>query len=284
MLRSQSQFANHFSLRKKVIADVQRRVDRRLTVALASLAKRTQANYRGHMRRLDDWLEATGAGELTDATLAEYMLHLLDEGKAARSIEQVIPVVRFRARALDQPPPTGRMVEMMRRRVRRETAGRGKGKAKGLTLEEIEAMIRKAESAPVGRRPKDAALMAVMFYAGLRAGEAGALRVEDFTFFNYKTAQVKVRRSKTDQGGVGAVLPLPEAAVRRIEAWLVEAQISQGSVFRGVRNQWDGSPAVFGRAGGIKPWSVNRIVTQWAEACGFEGVTSHSCAGVSLST
>lgn len=276
MFSQKSQFGVSFTLGEKVKRNLRQQIDRRLSAALRSLAKQTRINYRGILRRLDRWLDHTGR-DLDDAAVAAYLWRLFDQkGFAPRSIEQVLAAVRFRARALSQTAPTGTEVEMMRRRIRRKGAGRGKGPAKGLTLEQVETMIQTAESAPIGRGLRDAALMSVMFYCGLRAGEAGVLRVEDFTFHADGTGVVRIRRSKTDQAGIGATLPVPEPAVRRVEAWLVAAQISQGAVFRGVRSAWDGTPAVFGRDEGIKPWSVTGIVSQWAKRCGFKGVTSHS--------
>ena len=81
-----------------------------------------------------------------------------------------------------------------------------------------------------------------MFYCGLRSGEAVALEVEDFTFFRDGSATVKIRRSKTDQGGVGAVVALAPDGARRVVAWLEVSGIQSGPVFRGVRSRWDGSP------------------------------------------
>ncbi len=137
-------------------------------------------------------------------------------------------------------------------------------------------MIQRAESSPVGRGKRDAALMACLFYSGLRAGEAIALRVEDVTIYPDGNGTLHIRRSKTDQGGVGATVALPADGVRRVVEWLMVSGIESGPLFRGVRSRWDGTPILLKRKTPLNVWIVAYIIKQWAQACGFQEVTSHS--------
>ena len=81
---------------------------------------------------------------------------------------------------------------------------------------------------------RDAALISVMSDGLLRVSEVAALEVADIAFEDDGSGRATVRRSKTDQEGVGVVLYLGPPTVEKIKAWLEEAQIDEGPLFRRV--------------------------------------------------
>lgn len=92
--------------------------------------------------------------------------------------------------------------------------------------------------------------------------------------------RITIRRSKTDQGGEGAVLPVnrtsrPTCPAAAFEAWLAASGIIEGAVFRGVDRH--------GRLGGRLSGQAVAVIVQrraTAAAAGLEAPASY--AGHSL--
>lgn len=89
---------------------------------------------------------------------------------------------------------------------------------------------------------RDRALLLLGFACALRRSELAALNVEDLRF-SKRGLLVTIRRSKTDQEGVGADIAVPlvpnEAfcAVRALRAYLDAASITSGPLFRSLTPQ-----------------------------------------------
>jgi len=118
-----------------------------------------------------------------------------------------------------------------------------------------------------GRR--DAALLLVGFAAALRRSELAALTVGDVGV-DADGLRVRVRRSKSDQEGAGAVLGIHYGSdsqtcpVRALRSWLLESGITQGALFRGITR----SGRLLGHA--LSPRTVARVVKARAEAAGLD--------------
>ena len=245
--------------------------DRKLSRAFLRLAKGTRKNYRAQLRRLDAWLDGR---ELTDSTLADYILTRHREGLAPGSHVALLNAVKFRAKATGSPSPVGQETDDVLAYTKREGAGRGRGYAPGLSLEEVEKIITTAENNASLWGLRDAALMATAFYAGLRIGEAVAIDFDDLTFYRDGTAALRIRQSKTDQHGQGKTVPLSSDAVRRLVAWIEASQVSSGPVFR--RLQWSGiykSATMTDEA--LTADHAGEIVKACGKVAGFK-ITSHS--------
>jgi integrase len=65
-----------------------------------------------------------------------------------------------------------------------------------------------------------------------RRSELVALNLGDVTFLEDGSGRALIKRSKTDQAGVGHTAYLAPATVRYLKAWLEMAQITKGAVFR----------------------------------------------------
>ncbi len=168
----------------------------RLERALASLAARTHTNYACALGRFDSW---RWGRVIRDDLLADYVFHLHREGKAPATVRVATNAIAFREKALDRPDPRGRETKQAFRAVRRKGAGRGKGSAPGLTLEQVEEIIRAAEGRGDLWALRDAAIVAAGFYCGLRIGEVAGLRVGDVRLLPDGT--LRVSKSKTDPDG-----------------------------------------------------------------------------------
>ena len=238
-----------------------------------SVAASTRKTYRAALRALDKWLDGRA---LTDSVLADYVVHLhQDQGKAPSTISTALAGVKFRESAMGRPDPIGPETRRMRRMYRREGVGRGKGSAPGLTLEQIEKVIRQTEAVKTIWGPRDAALLALMFYSGLRSAEIPGLKVSDLRVREDGRGVVVIRQSKGDQYGRGAVAPYPIPAQERVRHWLKVSGIESGPIFPAIQtNGLGGAPPTITRRPMHKIHAA-RIVKGRAAAAGFR-ITSHS--------
>jgi site-specific recombinase XerD len=94
----------------------------------------------------------------------------------------------------------------------------------------IQALLECCDSTLRGLR--DAALLSVGYYGGLRVSELTAATVEDLEVDVDGTGTLTVPFSKTEQEGEGAEVWMPADAVRRLRAWLEAAKIEEGVMFR----------------------------------------------------
>jgi integrase len=100
------------------------------------------------------------------------------------------------------------------------------------TARAIAAMLEHIPDSLIGRR--DRAILLIGFAAALRRTELAALQVSDLER-HADGLVVHIRKSKTDQEGEGAQIPIPRGGrlrpVDALDAWLAAAQISEGPVF-----------------------------------------------------
>lgn len=246
-------------------------VDARLVRAFMSLAPATRKNYQAQLRQLDKWLAGR---ELSDSTLADYLMHRHEKGLSPGSLVNTLNALKFRCKKLGLPSPVGPETEDMLTYTRREGSSRGRGYAPGLTLEEVESIIETTESNGSLWGLRDAAMIATAFYGGLRIGEVSQINLDDLTFYNDGTAVLLIRKSKTDQQGRGKTVPLSSDAVKRLTAWLEASHVASGRLFRSL--QWSGiykTGTV--TSDGLTADHAGTIVKQCGKAAGLR-ITSHS--------
>ena len=282
---------NVVPFRSKVMQNIRRREEARhgsagsriLRRAYGSLTTATRRSYKLSLHHFDQWRAVQGVDDLglTDSVLAEWLTHLHEvggprgHGLAPGTIRNRMNAVRFRESTLSRPDPVGPESKMTMRRITREGATRGKGSAKGITAAEVERIITTSEGCGDLWGLRDAAMVAVGFYAGLRIGEVVALRVSDILPAGPDGhAQIRVRRSKTDQGGQGAVVPFYVGGARRVAAWIEAAGFTHGPVFRAIRRAVYKPPSF--AAKGLTTTQGGNIVKTRAEAAGIAGVTTHT--------
>lgn len=88
---------------------------------------------------------------------------------------------------------------------------------------------------------RDASILSLGFSAALRREELCGLLVSDIEFFKDHSdrAIVKIRRSKTDQAGHGANIPILDGTqikpVTRLKRWLLRSQITEGPLLQTLR-------------------------------------------------
>lgn len=224
----------------------------------------------------------------TAATLAEYVSHLADEGKAPSTIERAMAAVTVAHVSADAEPPSTRPARAVLRRHRAELAegGRGVRKAKALTITALRAMVETLDTSTLAGL-RDRALIVVGFALGARRSELAALNIADLTFTE-DGLQVAIRRSKTDKESIGRHTALPYTSrpatcpVRTIKAWLdalAERGETSGPVFRRIDRHGNLGRAPHGRGevnGRITGQAVAIIVRRTALRAGLDAASAFS--------
>jgi integrase len=139
-------------------------------------------------------------------------------------------------------------------------------KAAALT-DDIRAMVDQADVCTIGAR--DRALILLGFAGAFRRSELVGLDFEDCAF-GRDGLTVTLRRSKTDQDGAGRKIGIPYGSnpetcpVRTMQAWMEQAGISGGPLFRSINRHGQVGP---GRLSGI---DVARVVKKLADRAGLD--------------
>jgi integrase len=162
-------------------------------------------------------------------TVCGYFASLADSGLKVSTIARRCAAITYAHRLGGFPPPTAAgPVKAVLRGIRRRIGVAVTRKAPA-TARAIAAMIKAIPGTPAGLR--DRALLLLGFAAALRRSELVALDIGDIETVD-DGVFVHVRRSKTDQEGVGDQIAIPRGAklrvVEAIEAWVAlrTAQVS----------------------------------------------------------
>ncbi len=203
-----------------------------------SIAPNTSRAYRGALERLDAWLDGR---VLDDEALAEWIAGLHDRGLSATTAAMAVAAARFRARMAGQDgkwDPAGPVTRRTLAGIRRSSKDRGRGQVAGVPWEEADRVVEEAVREKTLRGMRDAALIAVGSDALLRVSEMVAINAGDIERDTDGSAVLHVRRSKTDQEGMGATCYLGRRTVEVLDSWMASAGIGQDgdeAVFRSTR-------------------------------------------------
>lgn len=111
---------------------------------------------------------------------------------------------------------------------------------------------------------RDRAMIALGYDTLCRRAELVGLRAEDITPVGKNSAQILVRRSKTDPYGSGRLAYVSPSTLEIVRAWLKAAGIESGYIFRAVLSERIGDAA-------LHPYTVNRVLKKVARAAGVPG-------------
>lgn len=121
---------------------------------------------------------------------------------------------------------------------------------------------------------RDRALLYLSFYSLCRRLELSKLLIEDIKHNEDKSALIFIRESKTDLRRTGRLVYLPDHVWFHVEAWLIQAKLTEGPILRGiVRNQVSSSK--------LSPGTINRILKKLAKRIQLKSeivakISSHS--------
>jgi integrase len=247
-----------------------------------SRAENTRRAYRADWADFTTWCRDRGRDPLpaTPETVADYLADLATDRKPA-TISRRVAAIASAHRLAGQPSPTrDELVRLALRGIQR-TLGTAQAQARPILLSDLVAMVHELDDDLAGLR--DRAVLLVGWAGAFRRSELVALEVSDIE----RTSDglvVTIRRSKTDQTGIGRQVGIPRGTtldpVAALDKWLDAAGIIEGPLFRPV----DRHGNVGLRA--LDPAAVAAIVKRAAERAGLDpsGLSGHSLRAGLLTT
>lgn len=241
-------------------------------LAFKSMSPNTRRAYSSSLIALQRWLYESEI-ELSDDSIADYLAHLLELGKAHSSASMTIAAVNRLYLFLDKPSPVGRLAYEALKAYRKSTIGRGRGQSVPLLYENALELMRVADKPrsrgrgvesrihTKSRAAVDKAIVALLFCAGLRRSEAAKLRWDCVGLKSNGDCVIRVIVSKTNQEATAADFRLVVGEFARAIHELAEYEHTQEDFV----------------LGGMTHQSVNLRFKSLARAAGIEsGLTAHS--------
>ncbi len=192
--------------------------------------------------------------------------------KKPATIRRYVSSISHLHRAADVPNPCERnVVKLALKRMGKEQ-GVAQRQAEGLTRRLVDKML--DATGDKLRDLRNRAILAVGYDTLARRSEAVALRVEDLRHGAHGDGSINIRRSKTDQLGLGSIRYLAPDTMRTLAEWISKAGLEDGPLFRTVFRS--------GRVGeALLPRDITRIYKEMATAAGLpletiEAISSHS--------
>ena len=217
----------------------------------ASRAPRTRREYAKYWRAWERWcsLQDVSALPALPDTVATYVVDRADTGDRVATIRSRLATITSWHREHGHDSPCSHEnIRRLLRGIARSQADETPAQVAGLTAEKMEA-IEAAVNPRVRLHREGLALCWVMRDAMLRRSEAAALRWEDVERDRDGTGRVMIRRSKTDQLGVGAIQFLSTRAVRAL--WMIRPTAATGRVFPLHPNSISSRIALLARRAGL---------------------------------
>jgi site-specific recombinase XerD len=172
----------------------------------------------------------------TPETIAGFLAAEAARGIKPSSIGRRVAAIRYahKLAGTGEPPTNSEVVKATVRGIRR-TVGAAQVRKAPATADKVVAMVTAGRRDMKGLR--DRALLLLGFAGAFRRSELVALEVEDLESCE-AGLRVRIRRSKTDQEGVGTTIAIMAGSVacpvQAVQAWLQAAGITSGPVFRSV--------------------------------------------------
>ena len=123
-------------------------------------------------------------------------------------------------------------VKLEMRRMHRYL-GRASNQAYGINKSLLDKMI--AATTNDLRGIRDRALISLAYDTLCRRSEIVSLDIEDIIYSN-NHIKIRLRKSKTDQDGLGKTLEISEKTKEYLLKWLEQSNLKSGKIFRGVKN------------------------------------------------
>ena len=239
--------------------------------ARGAYSHNTERALRADVAAFTDWCAATGLIALpaTPATVAAFVDAMSDQKAPATVRRYVSSVATFHRAARLPNPCTDEVVRLALKRLHR-ARGRAQAQAAPLTRDLVDRML--AAAGRGSRTLRNRALLAVAYDSLCRRSELVALQRADLETAEHGAGILTIRRSKTDQEGVGQVRYLAPDTMRHVADWLAASGHADGALFRAVGKA--------GRVGGpLDPGDVARLFKAMAAAAGIASELVASISG-----
>jgi site-specific recombinase XerD len=214
-------------------------IDRAVNFARLDKAESTRTAYRSDFRIFTSWCTSRGVCPLPAAaeTVAGFLAAQAAAGLAASTVTRRGAAIRYAHKLAGlEPPGNSEAVKATLSGIRRTIGTAPKNRKAPLLSEAMHRISRAAALDLKGLR--DRALLLLGFGGAFRRSELAALNVDDLEFTD-DGLKVTIRRSKTDQEGVGVTIAIVKGGAccpcKAIMEWMKGARIESGPLFRAVR-------------------------------------------------
>lgn len=204
----------------------------------AGLAKNSQRDYTYAWAIFKRWAAGMNFDPLpcSSETLALFVTAQLSNGLKATTVRGHVAGILWKHKNALHPSPITREIAMLLRGAKRLRAEKPR-QVLAITVEELRAIavLLRADRTPISTR--NLAAILVGFCAALRGCNITTLMLEDIEFTG-EDALLQIRRSKTDQDGVGKTIAIlhgkfPDTCViRALKEWIEVRGSDPGLLFR----------------------------------------------------
>jgi len=238
--------------------------------ARGAFAPATERAIRSDIAAFTNWCDTEGrqAMPASPETVVAF-IDAMAVVKATATVRRYVSSVSAFHRAAEVVNPCAAQAVKLALKRMHNARGRAQHQAEPLN----EGTVRKLLEAR-GSRLRDIrnrALLVLAYVTLCRRSELTALRFEDLSMEPDGFGTILIRRSKGDQEGAGAILPVPQDAAKYVTAWVEAARIEDVALFRAVR--YSGSIG-----GALDPGDVARIFKTMARRA---GLPAKECARIS---
>ena len=203
-----------------------------------SKAKNTRRAYRADWQDFTSWCEKYRRPALPASpdTVAYYLADRSQSLKTSTLQRRLATISEAHRMAGHESPSRHAQVKLVWAGIRREN-GTAQARMKPLLTKHVRLIVSQLPKTLLGIR--DRALLLLGFAGAMRRSELVSLDVTDLAFGDDGLVVV-IRKSKMDQAKEGRKIGIPfgqraeTCPVRAIQAWLDEAAIAEGPVFRSV--------------------------------------------------
>lgn len=216
------------TITRKTLGKTIQRVD-------GAYAPATIRAYKANFQRFIEYCDSKEVLALPANKLdvAYFIRHLSDSDLKSASIRIAVASISAIHRLNELPDPTTHPdVKIELRRMHRNL-GRESKQAAGINADLLGRMVKSTDGTIRGIR--DRALLLTAYDSMCRRSELVSLNVNDLIVHpESKSVKIKLRRSKTDQDGLGRWLHLEIDSQKAIIEWIKSSGIKDGMLFRGI--------------------------------------------------
>jgi len=238
----------------------------------SSLAEGTLKNYESDWRTFAAWCERQSVSKLPAETkvIAAYLADRAESGCSVSTIRGDLCAITHAHELAGFPLPSkDGAIRAVMRGITRKVGTRPKKKAPVAAGDLAAAIVRRTATGTT-TAIRDRAILLLGFLGGFRRSELVAIHMEHIVADpKNRGLKILIPRSKTDQAGEGrwvVVLRGKRGApcpVEALHAWLTVSGITEGPVFRSIKNGQLGKRALCAK------W-VERIVKDVAQEAGLD--------------
>lgn len=232
-------------------------------------ASNTKKAYSSDWSHFTGWCDGHNLQPLPASadTVAGYLVDLVEQGYKAATIERrLVSISKAHIVAgYDDVTKTPAIKELWKGIKR--TVGTAQTAKSPVLTRDLKAMLATLPDNLLGIR--DRALLLLGFAGGFRRSELVSLNVDDLEFTR-EGLVINLRHSKTDQESAGRKIGVPYGSnidtcpVRSLQAWLEEAGIVEGPLFKAINRHGNIQP------GRLSDKAVALIVKRTAESAGLD--------------